>query len=255
MLQPLVRGTMFQNRIRHYYRATSTNTMALEAALAGAPEGTVFLAEHQTVGRGRGNHAWHSPQLAGIYCSVLLRPSLPPAEVLVLSLVTGLALQSAVEQIDRHVLVDLKWPNDLLIHGRKFAGILTEMSAEATAVRHIVVGIGINVNQTDFPDELRQTATSLRLATGTEWSRLELCAALLKSLEREYQNLVANRGAPAEVLRRFEERSSSVRGRRVVIEDNGGVEGTTEGLDPRGFLQVSTREGRRIVYSGPVKLI
>jgi BirA family biotin operon repressor/biotin-[acetyl-CoA-carboxylase] ligase len=117
------------------------------------------------------------------------------------------------------------------------------------------VGIGINVNQTDFPDELRQTATSLRLATGTEWSRLELCAALLKSLEREYQNLVANRGAPAEVLRRFEERSSSVRGRRVVIEDNGGVEGTTEGLDPRGFLQVSTREGRRIVYSGPVKLI
>jgi BirA family transcriptional regulator, biotin operon repressor / biotin---[acetyl-CoA-carboxylase] ligase len=246
---------MFQNRIRHYYRVTSTNTLAAEAALTGAPEGTVLLAEQQTAGRGRGRHEWHSPQLAGIYCSVVLRPSLPPSDVLLLSLVVGLAVQSAVEQIDRHVHVDLKWPNDLLIQGRKFAGILTEMSAEATAVRHIVVGIGINVNQMDFPDELRQTATSLRQATGGEWSRLELCAALLKSLEREYQDLLVHPETHAEVLRRFEERSSSVRGRRVVIDENGGVEGTTEGLDPRGFLRVSTREGLRIVYSGTVKLI
>ena len=255
MLQARLRGTMFDKRVRHYYRVTSTNTLALEAALAGAPEGTVFLAEQQTAGRGRGNHDWHSPQLAGIYCSVVLRPPLPPTEVLVLSLAAGLAVQSAVEQIDTRVVVDLKWPNDLLIEERKFSGILTEMSAEATAVRHIVIGIGINVNQTEFPGELRRTAASLRQATGAEWSRLELCAALLKSLEREYQNLVANPEAHAQVLRRFEERSSSVRGRRVSIEENGAVEGTTEGLDPRGFLRVRTREGMRVVYSGTVKLI
>jgi BirA family transcriptional regulator, biotin operon repressor / biotin---[acetyl-CoA-carboxylase] ligase len=255
MLQPLVRGTMFQKLIRHYYRVTSTNTLATEAALAGAPEGTVFLAEQQTAGRGRGNHQWHSPQLAGIYCSVVLRPALPPSDVLLVSLLAGLAVQSAVEQIDRRVLVDLKWPNDLLIHGRKFSGILTEMSAEATSVRHIVVGIGINVNQTDFPGELGRTATSLRQATGVEWSRVELCAALLKSLEREYQHLLVNPEAHAEVLRRFEERSSSVRGRRILIEENGGIEATTEGLDPRGFLRIRTHAGPRTIYSGTVKLI
>ena len=150
-------------------------------------------------------------------------------------------------------MADLKWPNDLLITGKKFCGILTEMSAEATRVRHIVVGIGINVNQNSFPAELSQTATSLRLVTGTEWSRVELCAALLKSLEREYRSLLANRDAHAEILRRFEDRSSSARGRQVRVEENGGFEGMTEGLDSRGFLQVRTRQGLRTVYSGTIR--
>jgi len=150
-------------------------------------------------------------------------------------------------------MADLKWPNDLLITGKKFCGILTEMSAEATRVRHIVVGIGINVNQNSFPAELSQTATSLRLVTGTEWSRVELCTALLKSLEREYRSLLANRDAHAEILRRFEDRSSSARGRQVRVEENGGFEGMTEGLDSRGFLQVRTRQGLRTVYSGTIR--
>jgi len=254
MLEPLVRGTIFAEHICHYYRAGSTNTLALEAANTGAPEGSVFLAEQQTSGRGRGSHQWHSAQSTGIYCSVILRPGLPPSEVLVLSLAAGLAVQSAVQQIDSHVLPDLKWPNDLLIHGKKFCGILTEMSGEATRVRHIVVGIGINVNQADFPDELAQTATSLRISTGAEWSRVELCAALLKSLHREYREILANPEAHADILRRFEERSSSARERPVRIEENGGFDGVTAGLDARGFLQVRTREGMRIVLSGTVRL-
>jgi len=254
MLEPLVRGTIFAEHICHYYRAGSTNTLALEAANAGAPEGSVFLAEQQTSGRGRGSHQWHSAQSTGIYCSVILRPGLPPSEVLVLSLAAGLAMQSAVQQIDSHVLPDLKWPNDLLIHGKKFCGILTEMSGEVTRVRHIVVGIGINVNQADFPDELAQTATSLRISTGAEWSRVELCAALLKSLHREYREILANPEAHADILRRFEERSSSARERPVLIEENGGFDGVTAGLDARGFLQVRTREGMRIVLSGTVRL-
>ena len=253
MLQTLVRGTIFGDHIRHYYRAGSTNTLALDAAAAGAPEGSVFLAEQQTAGRGRGNNPWLSAESTGIYCSVILRPALPPADVLVVSLAAGLAMQSGVREIDSCVLPDLKWPNDLLIQGKKFCGILTEMSAEATRVRHIVVGIGINVNQTQFPGELNHTATSLRMVTGTEWSRIELCAALLKSLHREYQNLLANPEAREEILQRFEERSSSVRGRQVRIEENGGFEGVTEGLDPRGFLRVRTRQALRIVYSGTVR--
>ena len=183
-----------------------------------------------------------------------MRPALPPADALVLSLAAGLAVQSAIREIDPGVLPDLKWPNDLLIQGKKFCGILTEMNAEATRVRYVVVGIGINVNQASFPGELERTATSLRMTTGTEWSRVELGAALLKSLDREYQNLLGNPEAHSEILRRFENQSSSVRGRQVRIEENGGFEGVTEGLDSRGFLRVRTHEGLRIVYSGTVRL-
>jgi BirA family biotin operon repressor/biotin-[acetyl-CoA-carboxylase] ligase len=150
---------------------------------------------------------------------------------------------------------DLKWPNDLLLNGKKFCGILTEMNAEATRVRHLVVGVGINVNQTKFPAELREIATSLRIETGTEWSRVELCAALLKSLDREYRGLVNDAGARDSILRRFEQGSSSVRRRSVLIEENGGLEGITEGLDGRGFLQLRTPQGLRTVVSGTVREI
>jgi BirA family transcriptional regulator, biotin operon repressor / biotin---[acetyl-CoA-carboxylase] ligase len=252
MLQPLLRGTIFAGHVHHYYRTGSTNTLALETAAEGVPEGSVFLAEQQASGRGRGQNKWHSAESTGIYCSVVLRPSLPPADVLVLSLAAGLAVHSAVQQLDPGTLPDLKWPNDLLITGKKFCGILTEMSAEATRVRYIVVGIGINVNQARFPEDLQPIATSLRLATGRTWSRMELCAALLKALDREYRNLLSP-GAHANILRRFEERSSTVRGRDVHVEENGGFDGTTDGLDPRGFLQVRTDGDLRIVYSGTVR--
>ena len=252
MLSSRLRGTIFQ-QIHHYYKVGSTSTAAMDAASAGAPEGSVFLAERQTAGRGRGAHPWHSAQSAGIYCSVILRPALPPSEALILSLAAGLAVHAAVQEIDPRVTPDLKWPNDLLLGGRKFCGILTEMNAEVTRVRHIVVGIGVNVNQTGFPAELRSLATSLRLASGTEWSRVEVCAALLKSLDREYRDLLEKPGAHQAILRRFEERSSSVRGREVSVDGNDGFTGVTEGLDSRGFLQVRTAQGLRVVLSGTVR--
>jgi BirA family transcriptional regulator, biotin operon repressor / biotin---[acetyl-CoA-carboxylase] ligase len=253
MLAPVLQGTLFGQNIHHYYRIGSTNSEAMRGAGADAPEGSVFVAEGQTAGRGRGAHLWDSEPSAGIYCSVVLRPALPPAEVLVLSLAAGLAVQAAVRQVDSRVSPDLKWPNDLLIAGKKFCGILTEMNAEATRVRYLVVGIGINVNQSVFPDDLRQTATSLRLATGREWSRVELCAALLKSLDREYRNLLQQPDAHTSILRRFQELSPSSRGRQVQVEEDGGFEGVTEGLDPRGFLQVRTAQGVRSVRSGTVR--
>ena len=241
--------------IHHYYKVGSTNSEAMRAAGEGAPEGSVFLAEEQLTGRGRGEHTWHSARSAGIYCSVILRPAMPPSEALLFSLAAGLAVRGAVAEIAPQLLADLKWPNDLLLGGKKFCGILTEMNAEATRVRHLVVGIGINVNQAKFPAELRDLATSLRIETGTEWSRVELCAALLKSLDREYRSLVEDEGAREEILRRFEESSSSVRGRKVRIEENGGLTGVTEGLDERGFLRVRTAEGLRTVVSGTVRII
>jgi BirA family biotin operon repressor/biotin-[acetyl-CoA-carboxylase] ligase len=242
-------------QIHHYYKIGSTNLEAMRAAMDGAPEGSVFLAEEQLAGRGRGAHNWHSARSAGIYCSVILRPAMPPSDALIFSLAAGLAVRAATAEIAPQLSVDLKWPNDLLLGGKKFGGILTEMNAEVTRVRHLVVGVGINVNQVKFPADLREIATSLRIETGTEWSRVELCAALLKSLDREYRGLVEDAGARAGILRRFEASSSSVRGRNVSIEENGGLAGVTEGLDERGFLRVRTAEGLRTVVSGTVRVI
>jgi BirA family biotin operon repressor/biotin-[acetyl-CoA-carboxylase] ligase len=252
VLKPLVKSTLFSH-IHHYYKIGSTNASAMEAAAAGAPEGSVFLAEEQTAGRGRGGNRWHSARSTGIYCSVVLRPELPPSDALILSLAAGLSVHSAIRGINSGLDPDLKWPNDVLIDGKKFCGILTEMNAEATRVRHIVIGIGINVNQTKLPDDLRDVATSLRLVSGQEWSRVELTSALLKSLHREYRDLLDKPGAHDSILRRFAEHSSYARGRKVRIEENGGFEGVTEGLDARGFLQVRTAHGLRTVLSGSVR--
>jgi BirA family biotin operon repressor/biotin-[acetyl-CoA-carboxylase] ligase len=256
MLAPSLKGTIFggAKQIHHYYKIGSTNSEAMRSAVEGAPEGSVFLAEEQLAGRGRSAHTWYSARSTGIYCSVILRPTMPPSDALIFSLAAGLAVRAAVAEIAPQLQADLKWPNDVLLGGKKFCGILTEMNAEVTRVRHLVVGIGINVNQVKFPSELREIATSLRIETGTEWSRVELCAALLKSLDREYRGLVEDARVRDTILRRFEDSSSSVRGRKVSFEENGGLVGITEGLDERGFLQVRTTKGSRTVVSGTVRL-
>jgi BirA family transcriptional regulator, biotin operon repressor / biotin---[acetyl-CoA-carboxylase] ligase len=254
ILQPMIRGTVFENHLHHFYKIGSTNSEAMAAAAEGAPEGSVFLAEEQTAGRGRGAHNWESARSVGIYCSVVLRPLLPPADVLVMSLAAGLAVRAAIEQVDSRVVIDLKWPNDILIEGKKVCGILTEMNAEVTRVRYVVVGVGINVNQSSFPVELQNEATSLRITTGSEWSRVEVAAALLKSLDREYRQLVEQSDARQSILRRFVEHSSWVSGKQVRIAENGSaLEGITEGLDERGFLLVRTAAGLRTVLSGTVR--
>ncbi len=253
VLAPMLKGTLFAARVHHYFRTGSTNTEALAAAAAGEPEGSVFFAEEQTSGRGRGGHGWHSEKSAGIYLSVLLRPAMAPAEVLVLTLAAGLAARAAVQHVTG-VDADLRWPNDLLTQGKKFCGILAEMHAEATRVRYVVLGIGLNVNHEHFPAELRSTATSLRLASGRTWSRVELAAALLRALDREYRALVADPAATREaVLRRFVEHSSCARGKAVRVDENGGFEGITDGLDAHGFLRVRTEQGWRTVLSGGVR--
>jgi len=261
MLAPSLKGTIFggasggAKQLHHYYKIGSTNSEAMRSAAEGAPEGSVFLAEEQLAGRGRGANTWHSARSAGIYCSVILRPALPPSDALIFSLAAGLAVRAAVAEVAPQLPVDLKWPNDLLLGGKKFCGILTEMNSEATQVHYLVVGVGLNVNQVKFPAELRDIATSLRIEAGTEWSRVELCAALLKSLDREYRSLFENVKARDAILRRFEASSSSVRGKKVSIVENPGLTGVTEGLDECGFLRIRTPEGLRTVVSGTVRVI
>ena len=253
-LEPLLKGTLFAREINHYFRVGSTNAEGMQAAANGAAEGSVFIAEEQTAGRGRAGHSWVSEPSTGIYVSLLLRPQIAPADALLLSLIAGIAAFDAVAGTTG-VRPDIRWPNDLLIGDKKFCGILTEMNAEVTRVRYAVVGIGINVNQSKFPDELAGIATSLQLAAGHSWSRVALAASLLKAFDSEYRQLVSRDIAEARraIFERFEQRSSFARGKRVHVEENGGYDGVTAGLDDRGFLLVETDTGMRTVLSGDVR--
>jgi BirA family transcriptional regulator, biotin operon repressor / biotin---[acetyl-CoA-carboxylase] ligase len=265
-LAPLVRNTIFSGHIHYFEKAESTNTLALQAAsrfgqqMEGVPEGAVFLAEEQTAGRGRAGHLWHSERGVGIYCSFLLRPAMSPADALWLSLVAGVAVQDAVRETTG-LQADIRWPNDVLLNEKKFAGILTEMSSEATRLQHAVIGIGINVNHRSFPRDLTSPATSLLLQTDKEWPRVELAAALMRALDREYRTLLRATTGPIRtpalrfepIMKRVESRSSYAHGKMVRVEEDGGYIGVTEGLDPRGFLRVRTDRGLRIVVSGGVR--
>ena len=248
-------GTPFAGKLQYFPSIHSTNTHAMQQGEAGAPDGSVYFADEQTAGRGRGAHAWSSPPGSGLYVSVLLRPRIAPADVLWLSLAAGLAVRDAVMQVTS-LKCDLRWPNDLLFGPRKFCGILTELNAEVTRIRHLVVGIGINVHQQQFPKELATIATSLQIETGRSWPRRELLIALLQSLHREVVALSDPMNAPASrqsVLERLERASSWVRGKQVRVEEMDSFDGVTEGLDARGFLQVRTSKGLRTVFSGGVR--
>ena len=265
-LGPLVRNTIFAGHIHHWLQADSTNLLAARALSTAEPnaqvvaEGEVFLAEEQTAGRGRGGHTWHSERGTGIYCSLILRPPITASDALWLSLISAVAAQDAIREVTNHP-TDIRWPNDLLIHDKKLCGILTELSTEGGRLRHAIVGIGINVNHGSFPDDLRDSATSLRLETGREWSRLEITAALLKSLDREYRSLLRAAHSPERtpalrfepLLKRVEARSSYAYGKEVQVDEDGGYSGVTDGLDSQGFLRIRTKHGVRMVISGSVR--
>ncbi len=251
MLKQRLKGGLFGKRIFHFFRTDSTNRVALELGHAGEPEGAVVIAEEQTAGRGREGRTWHSERAAGIYVTLLLRPKLAPVQAPLLTMMAGLSAHSAVQAVTG-LAVDLKWPNDLLIRGKKMGGILTEMHAEPTQVRFVIVGIGLNVNQERFSGELANVATSLRAETGKSHSRMELLVRLLREFESDYNRFL--REGVASVVARFESVSSYARGKRVRVTN--GTEsyvGTTAGLGPEGLLQVEREDGRiTAVISGDV---
>src|SRR5258708_297672 len=251
MLRRRLRGSLFGKRIFHFFKTDSTNRVALDLGHAGEPEGAVVLAEEQTAGRGRVGRKWHSERAAGIYVTLLLRPKLAPVQAPLLTMMAGLSAHSAVQALTG-LTVDLKWPNDLLIRGKKVGGILTEMHAEPNQVRFVIVGIGLNANQEKFPGELSNIATSLRAETGKPQSRMELLVRLLREFESDYNRFL--REGVASVVARFESVSSYAKGKRVRVTN--GTEsyvGTTAGLGPEGLLQVEREDGRvTAVISGDV---
>jgi BirA family transcriptional regulator, biotin operon repressor / biotin---[acetyl-CoA-carboxylase] ligase len=251
MLRQRLKGGLFGKRIYHFFKIDSTNRVALELGHAGEPEGAVVLAEGQTAGKGRAGRTWQSDRAAGIYVTLLLRPRLAPVQAPLLTMMAGLSAHAAI-QAQTGLTVDLKWPNDLLIGGKKVGGILTEMHAEPSQVRFVIVGIGLNVNQEKFPGELGTTATSLRLETGKQVSRLELLVRLLREFENDYNRFL--REGPAGVTQKFEAVSSYAHGKRVrVTNGTESFAGTTAGLGPEGLLQVKRDDGQLVtVISGDV---
>jgi BirA family transcriptional regulator, biotin operon repressor / biotin---[acetyl-CoA-carboxylase] ligase len=239
-------------KVIHYFRARSTNDLALSLDQREAPHGTVILAEEQTAGRGRMGRRWHSEKGSGIYSSVILRPPFAPSAAPILTLMAGLAARGAVLAATG-LRADIRWPNDLLIGGKKVSGILTEMNAELDRLHKVVLGIGINVNHQRMPEDLKDIASSLAIEGGQRYSRLEVLGALLRELERYYRMLLE--GGNRVIAAQWSAVSSYAKGRRLRIRrGNDEFTAITAGLDQSGALQVRREDGREeLLVAGEVE--
>jgi BirA family transcriptional regulator, biotin operon repressor / biotin---[acetyl-CoA-carboxylase] ligase len=244
-------GTIFAGKLHFSQITDSTNTDALVAAREGAPHGSVYFADEQRAGRGRGGHAWHSAAGDGLYVSVLLRPEIPVARLPLLPLVSGLAAADAITTASG-LIVDLRWPNDLLIGPRKAGGILVEAHSEDIVVTFAVVGIGINVHQRRFDPDLSTPATSLDVEAGQRIPRQSLLVSLLKSLERETAAL-AEAAAEEQIPVRVKLASTWISGCSVEVHGPQACIGVTAGLDRHGFLLVRTDAGIVTVQTGGIR--
>ena len=184
-LKSLMRTRWAGRNIVYYKETDSTNLRIKQLGDEGAPEGTLAVADSQSAGRGRRGRTWDSPAGSSIYMSVLLRPRILPDRAPMLTLVMACSVAEGIMDCE-DVKVQIKWPNDIIINGRKLVGILTEMSTQIDYINHVTVGVGINVNMTEFPEEIRGTATSLRLETGHVVKRARLIAAIMERLEQNY---------------------------------------------------------------------
>ena len=250
-LEAELTGTVFAGNLHFSPVTGSTNSDALAAARQGAAHGSVFFADEQTAGRGRGDHRWQSVAGEGLYVSLLMRPKLSAAQLPLLPLAAGLAASEAISAA-AGIAIDLRWPNDLLIGTRKVGGILVESKTEAAGLAFAVVGVGINVHQCAFDPTLSTPATSLDLAAGERVSRQALLVALLKSLEREML-LLLNPAAVSATLARVEQASTWLRGRSVEVHGPQECSGVTAGLDAQGFLRVQTARELVTVQTGGIR--
>ncbi len=237
-----------------YQSVQSTNSIAIQLAWAGAPEGAIVVAESQTKGRGRLGRAWHSPEKKGIYVSIILYPDIDPAEAPGLSVMTSVSLATVVsDYVSKEV--NIKWPNDCLIAGRKTAGILTELSAERGKTEHVIVGVGINVlhSRKDFPSGMAKTATSIKLESKKSIRRVELLQRFLAQFEKDYGRLCTG-GLKA--LRKEIVTFSNLIGKQVRLDISGQViSGTATDIDDYGNLVLVTPSGPRRFNAGEVTVV
>ncbi len=249
-IQTALRSQLIGRPLQVLAEVGSTNDAVMAAGRAGAPEGLAILADRQTAGRGRRGRTWDSPPGVGLYTSILLRPGQPAARAPLLTLAAGLAVAEAIQEV-AGLAVRLKWPNDVMLDGRKVAGILTEMATVDAWVNHVVVGIGINVNhgRQDLPEEAFPVATSLAVASGQTIARWDLAAAVYNSLDRWYR--VFREGDSGTILVRGRERSATLGQTVDVYAGEERWRGLALDLDADGALLVQDEAGgvRRVVAS------
>lgn len=248
-----LRTTLLGKNIHYFTHVDSTNNEAKKLAFQGAPEGTIVVAEAQNSGRGRLARGWFSPLAKGVWLSVILRPPFAPHQAPKCTLMAAVALTRAIRSFTG-ITCGIKWPNDILLDGKKLVGILTEMSAEMDAINHVVIGMGVNVNirADEFPEELSPIATSLLIASGEPISRLGLLCVMLQELEMLYNQVL--RDGFASVLEEWRSLSVTLGQTVNVVAPGEQYSGVAITIDEDGALLVDTGQDIRKVVAGDVSI-
>ncbi|QED48411.1 biotin--[acetyl-CoA-carboxylase] ligase [Cytobacillus dafuensis] len=248
-------STRVLGRDIHYEETVdSTQKIAHRLANEDAPEGTIIIAEEQLLGRGRMDRRWHSPKYTGIWMSVILRPNIPPPKAPQLTLITAVAVVQAIEDFTG-LSPQIKWPNDILINGKKVTGILTELQADADRITSIIIGIGINVNQKveDYPEDLQAIATSLSIECDKKLQRADLIKLILQKLEQLYFLYLEKGFYPIKLL--WESYAISI-GKYITARTiTGSIHGKALGITEDGVLKVEDDSGKvHHIYSADIEL-
>ena len=249
-LKSILKTRWIGNRLEYFDETDSTNTRARKLAEEGAPHGTLVIADSQSSGKGRRGRLWTSPRGVGIWMSMLLRPDIAPVHASMLTLIA--VVRGVKESTGLDAMI--KWPNDAVLAGRKICGILTEMSTEDETIRYVITGIGINVNIDEFPEEIRDTATSLKLELGKSIKRSPVIRAVAEAFETYYDIFLET--CDMSRLKEDYNRELANTGREVLVLDpRGQYEGTALGIDDEGSLLVRKRDGTVApVISGEVSV-
>ncbi|WP_121612031.1 biotin--[acetyl-CoA-carboxylase] ligase [Mesobacillus foraminis] len=247
--------TAFLGRTIHYEESVgSTQKIAHRLVTDGVSDGTVVVAEEQTSGKGRMDRQWHSPKYSGVWMSVIVKPNLPPPRAPQLTLVAAVAVVQAIEELTG-LMPQIKWPNDILVGGKKVTGILTELQADSDRIKAVIIGIGINVNQQheDFPEELLHTASSLAIESGKPISRASLIQSVLSRLEKLYITYLQNGFHPIKLL--WESYAISI-GKNIIARTlTGEIKGKALGITEDGVLMIEQEDGAVCqVYSADILL-
>lgn len=245
----------FGRTMQGYEEVGSTNERAAAWAKEGAPEGAVVLADHQTTGHGRHGRTWTAEKGQNLLFSVVLRPRLEADRLSLITVAAGVAVAETVESFVPPHRATIEWPNDVLLEGRKTCGILLESSlSDGRAAEVVVLGVGLNVNQTDFPEALAETATSLRLTTGRPVPRAPLLCRLLETIEQRYDAVQSRRPSGEAVRAAFRDRLTAL-GEQITLRLTGTdqtVTGTVRGITETGALRLRTPDGLQTVHAGNV---
>lgn len=252
-IKSLMHTEWVAKEVLYFDTIDSTNTKAQELAEKGYPSGTLVVADKQESGKGRRGRSWVSPSGTGIFMTLMIKPDINPNNASMLTLVAALAVAKAITSVTGEEAL-IKWPNDIVINGKKVCGILTEMNAQFDYINHIVVGIGINVHNESFPEEISQMASSLMIeAGGKRFHRAQIIAETMSYFEQYYDTFLKTQDLSA-LVREYDEllvnRNKSVR----VLDPKELFDGKAMGITPKGELIVDTWESRKLVSSGEVSV-